>query len=575
LLSGTKELRVVQEEWAVKVEKANSELEELRRQMAEKESELAEYTKSLEEVESKISIVHKKYEIRLAELEKRMNEVKDRQQRNTENGDNIKQKREHIKTKYQDAVIMGNKIAENAKSIAAQLVVLEKMATRLQSELEDKNPECTEVSEEDTKLKGKLKHLRDQVDENNKKIDFLHRQADQAKRRIVENTASMMEIRSSLPALQDQKKYAVSARNFKEAGRVSNQIKQLQSEEAEKEASISADKESLRDFEQRFSETESMLKENLSLKNELERKLELETINMLKNKKVQLIEDIKHVKSLGSVEKGTFGETVVDLFSFEIDACDVAAMSIANKLNDESLAQIVLNVDNEKENTTEDDDEEDAADFDENDTTVEHDDMAKQEEKHEEGEDLNTDEVAQESEEEATDETTFDKNSSEAEAGSEELVTEYEVKDTKEELKNNVVSDQYKNSIEKIVKLEEDIRALADEIDAAVEEEEYELAADLEEEAAQMKEEITKLKESVGGEERFSELVVQVETEAIESIDKQVDDNDNDNIEGEDEDEDKDKDKDKDDYDYDYDDNEDSEDGDRNVDDVPHIEGSF
>uniref|UniRef100_A0A7S2WCC3 UVR domain-containing protein n=2 Tax=Mucochytrium quahogii TaxID=96639 RepID=A0A7S2WCC3_9STRA len=345
--AATVELRQERDGWEEKISLVDLEIAELRRQLAEKEAKRSELDGHLSEVNQGIQAARSKYESRLNELDSRCAAIKEKDELARARSEAIGNSREKLEEKYRNAAEKAKEMEVSAQQIASQLVILTDIANRLKREGRSRRgSEGGSTPTASASEQSKIRKLEDEILVTTQSIGFLERDAQKLELEAVEHGRALFDIDSKLPALNDQKKLAVSTRNFKEAGRVAKEIKDLTAEKEEVEAKVKETKEKLQVCNESLAAKNSEIVAFQEQLKSMQSGVNDTILKDLQAKRLALHADIKRVESSGSVAENSFGATILKLLRTELDACEVEARRVSVKIcGDESLA--VLSMDDE------------------------------------------------------------------------------------------------------------------------------------------------------------------------------------------------------------------------------------
>jgi len=341
--AGTVELREERGNWEEKIAAIDEEIAELERQLAVKMDEKEKLSCHLDKVNAGIQSARSRYESRLTELEERRAAIDAKSKAAEHRVERISMEKEALKDREANDKEMVSFLDVSAHDIASQLTILKTIAMRFRKvdgDLEkDGDGVCEHAEHADVEVE--IKKLEDEIDVTNHNVDFNKKKLSETENELVELRRKLFDIESKLPALEEQKKLAVSARNFKEAGRVASLIKDAT---ADKEAHESLIEEANINLEQ----VKTVIAEKSALVEDLSSKLQdlQGCVNQAKLEKLQSQRKALHdlasnVRASGSVARNTFGATVLQIIHAEADVCEEEAKLISLRMcGDESLAEL-------------------------------------------------------------------------------------------------------------------------------------------------------------------------------------------------------------------------------------------
>lgn len=247
----------------------------------------------------------------------------------------ILQAREELDEKGQHAKDAALKMEQAAQETAVQLSILEEISGNV---IKGKG---AGTSSDASSCTAQMEKIKDSIEANLNAVNLLERQAAEAEQQVVELSRKILDIDSKLPSLNEQKSLAVSSRNFKEAKRVSEQIKELSAEKAERETANGKAKEELQKFNEMIEEKKANTSKLEAEVKEMQDGVDQTLLKELMDERASLDATMARVKESGSTEDGTFGETVLFILQAEMEACLQQAREISIKIvGDDSLANL-------------------------------------------------------------------------------------------------------------------------------------------------------------------------------------------------------------------------------------------
>lgn len=340
--AGTVDLREQRQGWEEKIAAVDDEIAELERQLAEKREERDGLVTHLDEVNSGIQAVRSKYETRLNELDDRRSHVIQKQEAAEARAQAIQTSRDIIEERKQTTEEKVAMLEQSAAEINAQLTILEKIANRLRQShdgLDTNGDGDDNEADEAAVAANKMRKMEDDVHVARQNIDFNSRKAQELEQQLTDLGRRQFDIDSKLPALNEQKRLAVSSRNFKEAGRLNTVIKEVTAEKEAVEAEIDEIKSKSNEIREQIESKAEMVKELVEAIKGMQDSVNRATLSSLNAKRLSLRSTQAEVRLSGSVEPNTFGETVLFILEAEASACEEEAKAISVKIcGDESLA---------------------------------------------------------------------------------------------------------------------------------------------------------------------------------------------------------------------------------------------
>lgn len=316
--------------------KVNDEIAHLEAQLKEKYDQKNGFSAKIADIDSEIEVVKAKYETRVSELEARREVVEKKQEEVRREKEHIDTTRTQLLEKRENEAAKSLELKTMAETVVNQLVILEKISERLREESAMRRAKA-QSSAEDVEA---LSNLQDTLKVAQQSANVLRSQLSHAETSVIELTTKLLEVDNKLPALNEQKRLAVSTRNFKQAARIAAQVKALTSEKEAIDSQVGNENKRIADLSASLAEKQEIVTNTRSQLDTLETSVAREKLEAVREKSRSLREHVQEVKNLGSTDPGTFGGTVLQLLCADIESCSLEAVELAKKLGDPSLADV-------------------------------------------------------------------------------------------------------------------------------------------------------------------------------------------------------------------------------------------
>lgn len=316
------------------VEKAGveDEIRELERQLQLKIQQRDVIQTSINKAEKDIDVVRSKYSRQLkriadreAGLEKTKMEVEaDAEQLMEEK----KQFTENIRDYESKIAGFGKRMSAVKKEMrAARLLaaVLEVQETRREQGIVRKKQHTAELTA-----------LADSAAIAEQSFVMLRKQHEDLEKSLAIHQNAIASAAAMIPKLDEEKKAAAAQRNFKEAARISKDIKSLEKDQATAEEMVEVVEMELQDLKERIAKRESEYEEKKEELKAVEKQLELNTLQELwkeakhLRKALRKFEQIKN-ESIAAADGVDFRSSAILLVQAEFDACILQAEALKKK----------------------------------------------------------------------------------------------------------------------------------------------------------------------------------------------------------------------------------------------------
>lgn len=337
-------------------EEVEEEVRELERKLALKRERVQEIQVAIDEAQHDIDVVRGRYSRQLKRIADREEGILKTKTEVESDGQQLVHQREEFKNRigqYEvDISTIGKRITAVRKEMRAAALlasVLEVQETRREQTIVRKRQHAAELSTLNDAVavaEQSFTMLRGQYDEQDKSLSF-HRNA-------------IASAEAMIPRLEQEKKTAASQRNFKEAARISKDIKALEKDRSTAEEMVEVVEMELQDLQERISKRETEFEEKKEELKKMEKQLELNSLQ-------ELWKEAKHLRSsLRKLEKckteGVAADNGIDfrssallLVQAEYDACMVQVDALEKKYGVPDPAQDEEEEDEDEEEDSMDD----------------------------------------------------------------------------------------------------------------------------------------------------------------------------------------------------------------------------
>ena len=309
------------------------EIEALRKQLQEKEDESEEICQALERTRNDIDVVRSRFSRQLQRINAREQALAKSKSEIESDRKILDEQREGFEDRKQE---LDKEIEDyNARVSAVEREL--KIATILTKTLESRERKRTEVQSKKESQRARLADLREHVCMAEQQSRILAQQQSDAQVQIAAKRSLVNSAELSVPRLEQEKKSAAAQRNFKEAGRLSKELKQLI---ADKEAAT----EELVALENEAQSFESTLKEQLAKKREkeveldaLQRDIDIENLHELWKQELEISRSLRKVRKCSNVDanssprRSTFQDAATMLLKAELDVCATESDELQKK----------------------------------------------------------------------------------------------------------------------------------------------------------------------------------------------------------------------------------------------------
>uniref|UniRef100_M4BZA7 UVR domain-containing protein n=1 Tax=Hyaloperonospora arabidopsidis (strain Emoy2) TaxID=559515 RepID=M4BZA7_HYAAE len=309
--------RLIEEKSAVE-----EEVRELELQLKKKLERVRKIQSAIDTAQRDINTVRKRYSRQLKRIADRENGIKKTKAEVESDGDHLEQQRQefHDKLKqYADNIsLIGNRIGTVKKEMrAASLLanVLELQETRREQSLIRKKQQTAELSS-----------LNDATAVAEQSFTMLNNQHVELEKSLSIHRNAIASAETMIPRLEQEKKVAAAQRNFKEAARISKDIKALEKDRSTAEEMVEVVEMELQDLKERIDRREVEYEEKKKELREMEKHLELATLQELWKEAKSLqtaLRKIEKCKSHGDAANDgiDFRSSAMLLVQAEYDAC--------------------------------------------------------------------------------------------------------------------------------------------------------------------------------------------------------------------------------------------------------------
>lgn len=337
------------------------EVRELERKLKLKLERVREIEESIQKAEKDIDVVRNRYSRQLKRIADREAGILKTKSEVESDVEQLKyQKREFHEKLHEyetDIVTFGKRILIVRKEMRAAALlagVLEVQETRREQSLVRKKQQTAELSS-----------LSDAAAIAEQSFVMLRKQHDELEKSLSIHRNAIASAESMIPRLEQEKKTAAAQRNFKDAARISKDIKALEKDRSTAEEMVEVVEMELQDLTERIDKRQVEYEEKRDELKKVEKQLELTALQ-------ELWKEAKHLRvSIRKMEKfksdGTAADNGVDfrssallLVQAEFDACMIQVEALEHKYD-------VSDPSKDQEDEADDDDDDDEELFDEDD----------------------------------------------------------------------------------------------------------------------------------------------------------------------------------------------------------------
>ncbi|RMX64926.1 hypothetical protein DD238_006751 [Peronospora effusa] len=328
------------------------EVRELERRLKEKQDRVRKIQTSIDTAQRDINTVRKRYSRQLKRIADREDGIKKTKAEVESDGKHLEQQRHEFEDKLkryvEDISIIGKRIGAVKKEMrAASLLanVLEAQETRREQSLIRKKQQTAELSS-----------LNDATAVAEQSFTMLSKQHEELEKSLSIHRNAIASAEAMIPRLEQEKKTAAAQRNFKEAARISKDIKALEKDRSTAEEMVEVVELELQDLEERIHKRNVEFKEKKKELKEMEKHLDLATLQELWKEAKHLrtaLRKIKKCKSEGDAANGgiNFRSSAILLVQAEYDACILQVGTLEKKYD------VVGPIEDEEDEDDDDDDE--------------------------------------------------------------------------------------------------------------------------------------------------------------------------------------------------------------------------
>ncbi|KAG1712751.1 hypothetical protein DVH05_000487 [Phytophthora capsici] len=308
------------------------EVRELERKLKEKLERVQEIQSSIDKAQRDIDTVRGRYSRQLKRIADREEGIKKTKAEVESDGEHLEQQRlefqEKLKRYADDISVIGKRIGAVKKEMrAASLLahVLEVQETRREQSLIRKKQQTAELSS-----------LHDATAVAEQSFTMLSNQHEELEKSMSIHRNAIASAEAMIPRLEQEKKAAAAQRNFKEAARISKDIKALEKDRSTAEEMVEVVEMELQDLKERIDKREVEFEEKKKELKEMEKHLELATLQELWKEAKHLrtaLRKIEKCKSEGDAanEGIDFRSSAMLLVQADYDACILQVETLERK----------------------------------------------------------------------------------------------------------------------------------------------------------------------------------------------------------------------------------------------------
>ncbi|KAG6618850.1 UVR domain [Phytophthora cinnamomi] len=336
------------------------EVRELERKLKEKLERVQEIQSSIDKAQRDIDTVRNRYSRQLKRIADREEGIKKTKAEVESDGEHLEQQRhefqDRLKQYADDISIIGKRIGAVKKEMrAASLLanVLEVQETRREQSLIRKKQQTAELSS-----------LNDAAAVAEQSFTMLSNQHEELEKSLSIHRNAIASAGAMIPRLEQEKKASAAQRNFKEAARISKDIKALEKDRSTAEEMVEVVEMELQDLKERIDKREVEYEEKKKELKEMEKHLELATLQELWKEAKHLrtaLRKIEKCKSEGDAANDgiDFRTSAMLLVQAEYDACVLQVETLEKKydVSDPAKDEEVDDDDDDDESIDGEDDE--------------------------------------------------------------------------------------------------------------------------------------------------------------------------------------------------------------------------
>ncbi|GMF49401.1 unnamed protein product [Phytophthora fragariaefolia] len=308
------------------------EVRELERKLKEKQKRVEQIQASIDKAQRDIDTVRNRYSRQLKRIADREEGIKKTKAEVESDGEHLEQQREEFQERLKqyadDISIIGKRIGAVKKEMrAASLLanVLEVQETRREQSLMRKKQQTAELSS-----------LNDAAAVAEQSYTMLSNQHEELEKSLSIHRNAIASAEAMIPRLEQEKKASAAQRNFKEAARISKDIKALEKDRSTAEEMVEVVEMELQDLKERIDKREVEYEEKKKELKEMEKHLELATLQELWKEAKHLrtaLRKIEKCKSEGDAANDgiDFRSSAMLLVQAEYDACVLQVEALEKK----------------------------------------------------------------------------------------------------------------------------------------------------------------------------------------------------------------------------------------------------
>ncbi|OWZ14545.1 hypothetical protein PHMEG_00011960 [Phytophthora megakarya] len=331
-------------------EAVEEEVRELERKLKEKMDRVQKIQSSIDKAQRDINTVRGRYSRQLKRIADREEGIQKTKAEVESDGEHLEQQRQEFQDRlkqYSDDIsTIGKRIGAVKKEMrAASLLanVLEVQETRREQSMIRKKQQTAELSS-----------LNDATAVAEQSFTMLSNQHEELEKSLSIHRNAIASAESMIPRLEQEKKAAATQRNFKDAARISKDIKALEKDRSTAEEMVEVVEMELQDLKERIDKREVEFEEKKKELKEMEKHLELAVLQELWKEAKHLrtaLRKIEKCKSEGDAANDgiDFRSSALLLVQAEYDACMLQVETLEKKYD----------VTNPNKDEMEDDDDDD------------------------------------------------------------------------------------------------------------------------------------------------------------------------------------------------------------------------
>ncbi|KAG2931418.1 hypothetical protein PC129_g11106 [Phytophthora cactorum] len=335
-------------------EAVEEEVRELERKLKEKLERVQQIQSSIDTAQRDIDTVRGRYSRQLKRIADREEGIKKTKAEVESDGEHLEQQRldfqDKLKQYAEDITVIGKRIGAVKKEMRAAALlanVLEVQETRREQSMIRKKQQTAELSS-----------LNDAAAVAEQSFTMLSNQHEELEKSMSIHRNAIASAEAMIPRLEQEKKGAAAQRNFKEAARISKDIKALEKDRSTAEEMVEVVEMELQDLKERIGKREVEFEEKKKELKEMEKHLELATLQELWKEAKHLrtaLRKIEKCKSEGEAASDgiDFRSSAVLLVQAEYDACMLQVETLERKYDVSDPA---------KDEEVEDDDDDESLD---------------------------------------------------------------------------------------------------------------------------------------------------------------------------------------------------------------------